>query len=335
MVASTSRQARRIAFVLATSLLVATRADPNAPCYFPGENHALGYYPCQPDAFIASCCPAGWTCFSNALCIATTESNSFPNITLGAVQRGACTNPKWNNNICGSACLDPDNNDAGKLAACGNDRFCCGADFDSGRCNCSSNGAAFRIDVGLAQTIIQVTDTTFKGTPSLSIATTPPTARTTTSPASVSARPSSIMAATLSTARLGSSNTSAVQSSTPWPSFVHPPYSESGPNRGLVIGLAVGIPVGVIAIVAFVLVYIFHWRPHSSVRSGGSGTSGHGMFENNNNYAGTSFVGGGGHGVGNNSSVIGNDDFNNTSLQLAESDLNGPQIVSNYRSGGV
>lgn len=93
--------------VLLTAYLSTTiRAVENAPCYYPGGAPALGFYPCQAfDAPVSSCCPAGWTCFSNALCIATTNSNAFPNLTLGAVQRGACTNPKWNNNICGGACL--------------------------------------------------------------------------------------------------------------------------------------------------------------------------------------------------------------------------------------
>ena len=82
------------------------RADPNAPCYFPGGDLAPGYFPCIAyGAPVTSCCAPGWTCFSNSLCIATTESRSFPNISLGAVQRGACTAPKWNNEFCGSVCL--------------------------------------------------------------------------------------------------------------------------------------------------------------------------------------------------------------------------------------
>lgn len=94
-----------IASYLSTSTTV-VRAAENAPCYYPGGQPALGFYPCQAfDAPVSSCCPAGWTCFSNRLCVATTNSNSYPNLTLGAVQRGACTNPKWDNEFCGGACL--------------------------------------------------------------------------------------------------------------------------------------------------------------------------------------------------------------------------------------
>lgn len=110
MIPPTTSSISTILLYLAVQVARQVRADPNAPCYFPGGEFAPGYFACQAfNAPVSSCCPAGWTCFSNALCIATTESNSFPNLTLGAVQRGACTNPQWNNNICGSACLGRSN----------------------------------------------------------------------------------------------------------------------------------------------------------------------------------------------------------------------------------
>lgn len=107
MIASRIHQRLTAALIVLTGYLSETiHAETNAPCYYPGGEAALGFYPCEAfGAPISSCCPAGWTCFSNALCVATTVSNSFPNLTLGAVQRGACTNPDWNNNICGGACL--------------------------------------------------------------------------------------------------------------------------------------------------------------------------------------------------------------------------------------
>lgn len=99
---------RALSLIFGASLFGATSvlADPNAPCYFPGGALAPGYFACHAfGAEVSSCCAPGWTCFSNSLCIATTETRSWPNITLGAVQRGACTAPKWNNEFCGSVCL--------------------------------------------------------------------------------------------------------------------------------------------------------------------------------------------------------------------------------------
>ena len=77
----------------------------NAACYDSAGGARPGYYPCDATAFITNCCQQGWTCFSNALCVVTTETLSQPNLTLGQVQRGMCTNPQWNNQICGDRCL--------------------------------------------------------------------------------------------------------------------------------------------------------------------------------------------------------------------------------------
>ncbi|KAK3401942.1 hypothetical protein B0T20DRAFT_126908 [Sordaria brevicollis] len=267
-----------ILFYLAVVLEVPrqVQADPNAPCYFPGGEFAPGYFACQAfNAPVSSCCPAGWTCFSNALCIATTESNSFPNLTLGAVQRGACTNPQWNNNICGSACLDEENR-KGELAACGNDRFCCASDFNSGKCDCSSEtDGPFTISAGLPQTIIQVTDTTFTGrSPSLSIASTRPGTVTTTK---ASATGTTTTGASTQTTDSPSSSTSpgssSPRSTTSAPSLTPaaPPVGSSSSSKeedddsgglgtGAKIGLGVGIPLAVLA-VAGALAYFFWWRP--------------------------------------------------------------------------
>lgn len=92
--------------LIAYSLLTATViSDANAPCYDPSGEVTPGYYPCDPTAYITTCCPQGWTCFSSSLCIVTTHSNAFPNLTLGEVVRGTCTNPLWNDNVCGDYCL--------------------------------------------------------------------------------------------------------------------------------------------------------------------------------------------------------------------------------------
>ena len=104
---ATPSPAKRLAALLLPILL--SRADPNAPCYFPSSGPAAlapGFFPCIPyNAPVGACCPAGWTCYSNALCIATTPSTYFPNQTYGAFRRAACTNPKWDNSACGSFCL--------------------------------------------------------------------------------------------------------------------------------------------------------------------------------------------------------------------------------------
>ncbi|EAA28449.2 hypothetical protein GE21DRAFT_9281 [Neurospora crassa] len=251
------------------------RADPNAPCYFPGGEFAPGYFACQAfNAPVSSCCPAGWTCFSNALCITTTESNSFPNLTLGAVQRGACTNPQWNNYICGSACLD-NGNRKGELAACGNGRFCCASDFNEGKCDCSSNdedSSAFTISAGLVQTIIQVSDTTFTGTPSLSIAST----RVSTVKASATGSGTTIQITDdpSSTSLTSSETSSLAPTTTP----AAPPIASSNgdvgsdssgsssSSNGLKIGLGVGIPVAVLA-AAGALAYLLWWKPRQDERA--------------------------------------------------------------------
>lgn len=280
MIPSTTSLFSAILFYLAVQAPRQAQADPNAPCYFPGGEFAPGYFACQAfNAPVSSCCPAGWTCFSNALCIATTESNSFPNLTLGAVQRGACTNPQWNNNICGGACLDNENR-KGELAACGNDRFCCASDFNKGKCDCSSDDddkatKPFTISAGLPQTIIQVSDTTFTGSPSLSIASTRITVKVTGT--------STIAAGTTTDGASSTSGsvTSSLRStsSAPTTAPAAPPVASSkgdddsdsdsgssGTSNGLKIGLGVGIPVAVLA-VAGALAYFFWWKPRQIERA--------------------------------------------------------------------
>ncbi|KAK1779671.1 hypothetical protein QBC45DRAFT_130264 [Copromyces sp. CBS 386.78] len=289
------------------------RADPNAPCYFPGGEFAPGYFACQAfNAPVSSCCPAGWTCFSNALCIATTESNSFPNLTLGAVERGACTNPQWNNNICGSACLDGKNR-KGELAACGNDRFCCAADFNEGKCDCSSKDdrvGPFIISAGLAQTIIQVSDTTFTGSPSLSIAST----RASTNKATVTGTGTTTQTSSTSGSVTSSpkSTSGPTSSSAPTTAPAAPPVasskggddsdsSGSSSSNGLKIGLGVGIPVAVLA-VAGALAYFLWWRPRQIERA-------RRISQHNNNFF--------------------------QSMDLAENDPHGPAKYEPYRQAAM
>ncbi|KAK4190971.1 hypothetical protein QBC35DRAFT_45238 [Podospora australis] len=258
-------QIRAFALISATSLWAAAGvlADPNAPCYWPSTEpdgeFALGYFPCH--AFgkeVSSCCAPGWTCFSNSLCMATTPSRSWPNITIGAVQRGACTAPKWDNNACGSICLTGDNYD-GKLAYCGNNRYCCMGDFETGKCTCEEGGGNFEQDgEAIAQTIIQVTDTTFTGRPSPTTAAPPASFRSTESESATTST-----STTLST--LVTSGSSSSTDPTSSPTSTAEPASDGGEEedksrkKKLVISLAVAIPVGVIAI-AFLAAWLITKR---------------------------------------------------------------------------
>lgn len=80
-------------------------ADENAPCYGPGGSLTEGFFPCDPTAYITACCPMGWTCFSNAMCVVTDPGVVDESRPVGTSQRGMCTNPVWNNAVCGDYCL--------------------------------------------------------------------------------------------------------------------------------------------------------------------------------------------------------------------------------------
>jgi hypothetical protein len=75
-------------------------------CYFPGgEDKALQQYPCDPYAYTTLCCPLGWTCFSNNLCVVTDETAVGSAFPVGTALRGTCTNPYWDDTVCGDFCL--------------------------------------------------------------------------------------------------------------------------------------------------------------------------------------------------------------------------------------
>jgi hypothetical protein len=92
--------------LLLSSLFVCAMADPNAPCYFPGgDSAALLYLPCYPFQFTSMCCPFGFTCFDNFLCIATDAEAVNQNTPVGTTFRSTCTNPEWNSSACANFCL--------------------------------------------------------------------------------------------------------------------------------------------------------------------------------------------------------------------------------------
>jgi hypothetical protein len=76
-----------------------------AQCYFPGGALASQQSPCDPYAYTTLCCPFGWTCFSNNLCIVTDLGAVNGDFPIGTAIRGTCTNPLWNNSECGDFCL--------------------------------------------------------------------------------------------------------------------------------------------------------------------------------------------------------------------------------------
>ena len=73
-------------------------------CYYPGGDLAKDDRPCNQYAYTSLCCSSGYTCFDNALCIATADTG-VPGLKLGLASRGTCTNPLWNQTACGNFCL--------------------------------------------------------------------------------------------------------------------------------------------------------------------------------------------------------------------------------------
>jgi hypothetical protein len=75
-------------------------------CYYPGENaQAPDHRPCDQYAQTSLCCPIGWTCFSNKICVVTDASAINNTEPVGRTIRGTCTDPTWNETVCGDFCL--------------------------------------------------------------------------------------------------------------------------------------------------------------------------------------------------------------------------------------
>ncbi|KAF2676645.1 hypothetical protein K458DRAFT_492372 [Lentithecium fluviatile CBS 122367] len=134
--------------VVYSILLNCARADADAACYLPNGSWSPGFFACDPTAFITSCCPTGWTCYSNSMCVVTDPSTANSSHPVGTSIRASCTNPKWNNAICGDFCLT-ERDLSGNLEACGDNKFCCADDPD-----CSCANGAFQLNPGRVQTII-------------------------------------------------------------------------------------------------------------------------------------------------------------------------------------
>lgn len=91
--------------IIVLAVAIGHIAIAKAQCYYPGGAWAKDQFPCDKYAYTTLCCPTGWTCFSNNLCIATDPSVVSSDLPLGTAIRGTCTNPQWNNTVCGDFCL--------------------------------------------------------------------------------------------------------------------------------------------------------------------------------------------------------------------------------------
>jgi len=102
----------RVAFLL-VSLWLLPFAQAKGECYTPVVNGtaqlADEQEPCDPYAYISLCCPVGWTCFSNSVCVVTDTSSPDVQDPLGTTTRGGCTNPLWDTASCGNICLGTSN----------------------------------------------------------------------------------------------------------------------------------------------------------------------------------------------------------------------------------
>ncbi|KAF8864376.1 hypothetical protein BDZ45DRAFT_737382 [Acephala macrosclerotiorum] len=247
------------AFLIALNGIRKVEGQQLGQCYFPGGAWDNSSRPCDPHAITTLCCPIGWTCFSNYACVVTDSSivgSSFP---LRTTIRGSCTNPLWNNDFCGSFCLDdpisPPSANNGSLEDCGNGNWCCAPAAADGSCNCSSGNGTFSIPQGKAQTIIGVS-----GLQS-------------TSTGFVTSTSASGTTKTTSTGGLTTSNTSASKTTSASgisrTSFTQPTATPSASGNGTVVhtpvaqttGFKVGISVGAVAVAAVLgFVAFILWR---------------------------------------------------------------------------
>jgi hypothetical protein len=93
-------------------LLLALPLQAASQCYFPptaddgGQpDIAQDHIPCNENTLTSMCCPNGWTCFSGGICIITDLSQYPSQLSIGAAIRASCTNPNWDQSVCGDICL--------------------------------------------------------------------------------------------------------------------------------------------------------------------------------------------------------------------------------------
>ncbi|KAH8657041.1 hypothetical protein BGZ60DRAFT_138330 [Tricladium varicosporioides] len=237
-------------------------------CYFPGGSWASDQSPCDPYAFTTLCCPSGWTCFSNNLCIVTdlgAVKNAFP---LGTAIRGTCTNPKWNNTACGDFCLDnPVSANNGSLQNCGSGKWCCDPAAAAGTCNCENGKGTFSVPIGEAKTIMGVTGMVSTGTDFLVPSSSTGEATTAKVSSSTSAT-SKLVTITLSTIPYSTSSSgtaSTTQSGSAANSTATNVATPITQKTSFKVGIGTGI--GVVALAILAIIGVFVWKRHQRRRA--------------------------------------------------------------------
>jgi len=160
-------------------------AEPLGTCYDPGGRVAPNNFPCD-QAYITQCCPMGWTCYSNNICAVTDPRSASSSQPVGTSIRATCTNPEWNNDVCGDFCLSRcqgpnkrkqglivhlgDSDINGELIPCGNDTSRCAGDQASGARDCAKGTRTTSIASGRVQTVIGIIGAQSTQTPMFSTA---------------------------------------------------------------------------------------------------------------------------------------------------------------------
>ncbi|KAF8852028.1 hypothetical protein BDZ45DRAFT_750030 [Acephala macrosclerotiorum] len=205
-------------------------------CYYPDGSIASSDSPCNSTASATDaslCCPAGWACLSNSVCMSTPESTGY-NPQAPAYGRGSCTDQSWGSSACPYFCdQGNDAKGAAPMSKCPsntNDTYCCNSEP---LCNCAIG------DNTIDFTGYYIVETTIGAVASS-------TSKTTSSSPSSSTSPSSSMA--ISTSSTDSVTTTSAETSTSTPA--------SSTNQAVIIGLGVGIPLAVFAIAG--ALYLFH-----------------------------------------------------------------------------
>jgi len=103
----------QLSILFLTSILIpfSLSDEPLGTCYYPGlqpsslGDPAPGYYPCDAHSYMSQCCPVGYTCLSNLLCVITDPRGANDTNPVGTIVRATCTNALWNNEACGDSCI--------------------------------------------------------------------------------------------------------------------------------------------------------------------------------------------------------------------------------------
>ena len=195
-----------------------------ALCYFPDGVHlAHQNVPCNEGSNESTCCPPGYACLSNNICMKT-NSTLVPNIGIASSPyvRGSCTDPKWISVDCPGFCL-------GNLVGGEGMLKCEDSDQDS-YCCLQGTLCTSKCDQLAADSIIR-----FAGEPS--VVTTIGVSATSSQASSTHESSAGAVSVSQTTTQSGSTSSSAVR------------QTRSHSSTGLKVEVGVGVPLGLIAIV--------------------------------------------------------------------------------------